>query len=74
MSSDLQAPIGGYFKARNDFDLNAILAPFDQTAVVKDEDEEHRGRAATINGTEFGRDDTDSLDRHFSKPTTSTMA
>ena len=46
MSITLPAPVASYFKARNDFDLDAILAPFDHDAVVKDEHEEHRGLAA----------------------------
>ena len=46
MSITLPAPVASYFKARNDFDLDATLAPFDHDAVVKDEHEEHRGLAA----------------------------
>jgi hypothetical protein len=46
MSIGLAAPIAAYFKARNEFDIDAILAPFDENAVVKDEDQEHLGRPA----------------------------
>lgn len=46
MSIGLPVPIAAYFKARNEFDIDAILAPFDENAVVKDEDQEHLGRPA----------------------------
>jgi hypothetical protein len=46
MAIDLPAPIAAYFAARNTFDIEAILAPFDENAVVKDEDREHHGRVA----------------------------
>ncbi len=46
MTIDLPVPISAYFTARNAFDSDAILDSFDDDAVVKDEDSEHRGRAA----------------------------
>lgn len=46
MSIILPEPVRSYFKARNDFDLDAILGSFDQNAVVTDEDQEHRGLPA----------------------------
>jgi len=42
----LPAPIAAYFEARNAFDVDAIVAPFDDDAVVADENQQHRGRAA----------------------------
>jgi hypothetical protein len=46
MSIELPAPIAAYFEARNAFDLDASVAPFGDDALVKDEDQEYRGRAA----------------------------
>ncbi|MFZ0031688.1 MAG: nuclear transport factor 2 family protein [Candidatus Cybelea sp.] len=46
MTVNLPAPISAYFSARNAFDIDASLDPFDDNAIVKDEDSEHRGRAA----------------------------
>jgi ketosteroid isomerase-like protein len=46
MSVDLSAPIAAYFETRNAFDVEAILAPFHDDAIVIDEDQEYRGRAA----------------------------
>jgi hypothetical protein len=43
---DLPTPIAAYFKARNEFDIDAIVAAFEQNAVVKDENAEHRGLPA----------------------------
>jgi hypothetical protein len=46
MTIDLPVPISAYFAARNVFDTDAVLDPFDDNAIVKDEDSEYRGRAA----------------------------
>ena len=43
---DLPTPISGYFMARRAFDVDAMLAPFDENAIVQDEDVEYRGVAA----------------------------
>jgi hypothetical protein len=45
-NADLPPPIGAYFKARNAFNVELTVAPFAADAVVKDENQEHRGRAA----------------------------
>ena len=37
MSIDLPGPISAYFKAKNEHDIDAMLAPFDEDASVKDE-------------------------------------
>jgi ketosteroid isomerase-like protein len=42
----LPAPIAAYFAARNAFDIDRTVASFANDAVVKDENREHRGRAA----------------------------
>jgi hypothetical protein len=42
---ELPIPIDEYVKARNAFDVDATLAPFDENAIVMDEDQEYRGRA-----------------------------
>jgi hypothetical protein len=46
MSISLPDPISAYLKAQNEDDVNAMLAPFDDDATVKDEGREHHGRAA----------------------------
>ena len=46
MSIDLPGPISAYFKANNEHDIDAMLAPFDENATVKDEGQEHHGRSA----------------------------
>jgi uncharacterized protein (TIGR02246 family) len=46
MSLDLPAPIDAYYAAKNAHDLDAMLAPFTEDAHVRDEGEDHRGRAA----------------------------
>ena len=46
MSIDLPGPISAYFKAKNEHDIDAMLAPFDEDASVKDEGQEHHGRPA----------------------------
>ncbi len=46
MAIVLPTPIAAYFKARNDFDFDAILEPFEESAIVEDENEEYRGLPA----------------------------
>jgi ketosteroid isomerase-like protein len=46
MLQPLPAPIAAYFAAKNAHDIAAMLAPFADTASVKDEGEEKHGRAA----------------------------
>jgi ketosteroid isomerase-like protein len=46
MSLDLPAPISAYYAAKNAHDIEAMLAPFADDAHVRDEGEDHRGRAA----------------------------
>jgi hypothetical protein len=46
MSISLPGPISAYLKAKNEHDVDAMLAPFDENATVKDEGREHRGRPA----------------------------
>ncbi|MEE1658308.1 nuclear transport factor 2 family protein [Microvirga sp. CF3062] len=46
MSKQLPLPLAGYYEAKNQHDINGMLAPFAEDAVVKDEDQEHHGREA----------------------------
>lgn len=46
MTAELPAPIAAYFAAKNDHDVNAMLAPFAETARVMDEGKKRIGRAA----------------------------
>jgi hypothetical protein len=46
MSMSLPGPISAYLKAKNEHDVDAMLAPFDEDATVKDEGQEHHGRSA----------------------------
>jgi ketosteroid isomerase-like protein len=46
MQVNLPGPISAYFDASNKHDIEAMLAPFDEDARVKDEGQEHHGRAA----------------------------
>lgn len=46
MSIKLPEPIAAYFAAKNERDIDAMLAPFAETAIVKDEGQEMRGVAA----------------------------
>jgi hypothetical protein len=46
MSTKLPEPIEAYFTATNRHDIDAMLAPFAETARVKDEGQERRGTAA----------------------------
>jgi ketosteroid isomerase-like protein len=46
MSLDLPAPISAYYAAKNAHDVDAMLAPFTEDAHVRDEGEDHHGRAA----------------------------
>jgi hypothetical protein len=46
MSMNLPGPISAYLKAKNEHDVDAMLAPFDEDATVKDEGQEHHGRSA----------------------------
>jgi ketosteroid isomerase-like protein len=46
MPATLPAPLAAYFSAKNRHDIDAMLAPFSEQAVVKDEGQERRGRAA----------------------------
>jgi hypothetical protein len=46
VSIDLPGPVAAYFNATNARDIDAMLAPFDDHARVKDEGQEHHGRPA----------------------------
>jgi ketosteroid isomerase-like protein len=46
MSKQLPLPLATYYEAKNQHDINGMLAPFAEHAVVKDEGQEHHGRAA----------------------------
>jgi hypothetical protein len=46
MSATLPEPLSAYFAAKNRHDIDAMLAPFSEQAVVKDEGQERRGLAA----------------------------
>jgi uncharacterized protein (TIGR02246 family) len=46
MSERLPSPLAAYYEAKNRHDIDAMLAPFAEDAVVKDEGQEHHGRAA----------------------------
>jgi uncharacterized protein (TIGR02246 family) len=46
MSNPLPPPLAAYYEAKNRHDTDAMLAPFAEDAVVRDEGQEHRGRAA----------------------------
>jgi len=46
MSISLPDPISAYLKAKNEHDVDAMLARFDEDATVKDEGREHHGRPA----------------------------
>jgi uncharacterized protein (TIGR02246 family) len=46
MSNQLPPPLAAYYEAKNQNDIGAMLAPFAEDAVVKDEGQEHHGRAA----------------------------
>ena len=46
MSITLPEPIAAYLAATNRHDVDAMLAPFAATAIVKDEGQERRGAAA----------------------------
>jgi len=46
MSIELPEPIAAYVAGKNQHDINAMLAPFAEAAIVKDEGQERRGAAA----------------------------
>ena len=46
MSKQLPLPLATYYEAKNQHDINGMLAPFAEDAVVRDEGQEHHGRAA----------------------------
>jgi hypothetical protein len=46
MSTRLPPPLEAYFAAKTHNDIDAMLAPFDESAIVKDEGKEMRGLAA----------------------------
>ena len=46
MSTELPEPIATYFAGTNKHDVDTMLAPFAAAAIVKDEGQERRGRAA----------------------------
>lgn len=46
MALDLPRPIQAYFDGSPRFDVDAMVAPFAPDAVVRDENNEHRGAAA----------------------------
>jgi hypothetical protein len=46
MSMEVPEPIAAYFAGTNEHDVEAMLAPFVAAAIVNDEGQERRGRAA----------------------------
>jgi ketosteroid isomerase-like protein len=46
METKLPEPLASYYAAVNVRDIERVLALFAETAIVEDEKEEHRGRAA----------------------------
>jgi hypothetical protein len=46
MSASLPSPLSSYFAGQNAHDVDGMLAPFSDTAVVKDEGQEYRGARA----------------------------
>jgi len=46
MALELPIPIQAYFDGNPSFDVDAMLAPFADDAIVRDEKREHRGTAA----------------------------
>ncbi|WP_445501523.1 nuclear transport factor 2 family protein [Microvirga sp. G4-2] len=46
MSRQLPPPLAAYYEAKNQHEINGMLAPFADDAVVTDEGQEHHGRAA----------------------------
>ena len=46
MPTELPQPLAAYFAAVNAHDIDAMLAPFTESATVKDEGQERRGRVA----------------------------
>ena len=46
MAQDLTPPLSSYFEATNAHDAEAVASLFGETALVHDENADHRGRAA----------------------------
>ena len=46
MTTKLPPPVEAYFEAKTHNDIDEMLAPFAESAIVKDEGKEMRGRAA----------------------------
>lgn len=46
MSLELPEPIAAYFAGTNNHDIDAMLAPFAEAAIIRDEGQERRGLAA----------------------------
>jgi ketosteroid isomerase-like protein len=46
MTAPLPQPLAAYFAATNKHDIDAMLAPFDEDASVKDEGQTHYGQLA----------------------------
>ena len=46
MTIDMPAPLADYFAAKNRHDIEAMLAPFGDHAIVRDEGGTHEGAAA----------------------------
>jgi ketosteroid isomerase-like protein len=46
MTIDLKPPLSSYFEASSTHDADAVAALFGETALVHDENADHRGRAA----------------------------
>jgi uncharacterized protein (TIGR02246 family) len=46
MSKRLPPPLAAYYEAKNQHDVDGMLTPFAEDAVVRDEGQEHHGRAA----------------------------
>ena len=64
MSTKLPKPVAAYFAATNLHDIDAMLAPFDETAIVRDEGQERRGAAAIRCTVTLARGKISRLDIH----------
>ncbi|WP_201865038.1 nuclear transport factor 2 family protein [Microvirga soli] len=53
MSKRLPPPLAAYYEAKNQHDIDAMLAPFAKNAVVKDEGQEHHGSSAIRSWIEY---------------------
>lgn len=46
MTTEMPKPLADYYAGKNRHDVDSMLTPFAEDAIVKDEGETHRGRAA----------------------------